>query len=71
MALIPRPTPVAAGIEAWLSTLAAPALAKVPEEARAAAVGRIAALLAPALRDESGGWRADYVRLRFRARLGD
>lgn len=68
IALIPRPTPVEAGIEAWLATLAAPALALVPEERREAVVARIAALLAPALRDESGGWRADYVRLRFRAR---
>lgn len=69
IALIPRPTPVPAGMEAWLTTLAAPALRLLPDDARPGAMREIAALLAPALRDEGGGWRADYVRLRFRARL--
>ncbi|MCL5778723.1 methyltransferase domain-containing protein [Limibaculum sp. FT325] len=69
IALIPRPTPVSAGIEAWLATLAAPALGLLPAARRAAAAARIGALLAPALRDREGNWRADYVRLRFRARL--
>lgn len=69
MDLIPRPTPVAAGMEAWLATLAAPALAKRPEGRRDAARARVAALAAPALRDAGGAWTADYVRLRFRARL--
>jgi SAM-dependent methyltransferase len=68
IALIPRPTPIEAGVEDWLMTLAAPALARLPGEARAEAVAAVAALLAPALRDASGRWRADYVRLRFRAR---
>jgi SAM-dependent methyltransferase len=69
IALIPRPTPVAAGIEAWLATLAAPALDLLPVEARGEATARVAALLAPALRDRDGNWTADYVRLRFRAVL--
>lgn len=69
IALIPRPTPVAAGIEAWLATLAAPALALLPAADRDRACGRIAALLVPALRDRDGNWTADYVRLRFRAVL--
>lgn len=69
MELIPRPTPVAAGMEEWLAILAAPALAKLPEERRAAARAKVAALAAPALRDGRGNWTADYVRLRFRARL--
>lgn len=69
IALIPRPTPVSAGIEAWLATLAAPALRLLPEAERAGAAVRIAALVAPALRDAAGNWRADYVRLRFRAVL--
>lgn len=67
--LIPRPTPISSGIEAWLATLAAPALGLLPAGERAPATGRIAALLRPALCDEDGGWRADYVRLRFSARL--
>ena len=69
IALIPRPTPVAAGMEAWLATLAAPVLAMVPEEARPGVARRVAELVAPALRDASGQWWADYVRLRFCARL--
>ncbi len=67
--LIPRPTPVEAGIEAWLATLAAPAIGLVAEAERPKALSAIADLLAPALRDEAGVWRADYVRLRFLARL--
>jgi trans-aconitate methyltransferase len=67
MARIPRPTPVAAGAEAWFDTLAAPALALAPPAARPAVRARAAALAAPALRDASGRWVADYVRLRFRA----
>ncbi|TVQ55832.1 MAG: methyltransferase domain-containing protein [Rhodobacteraceae bacterium] len=70
MALIPRPTPVAAGGEAWFETLAAPALALAPPEARAAVRDRAAAYAAAALRDDAGAWVADYVRLRFRARVG-
>ena len=70
IALIPRPTPVEAGIEAWLETLAAPVLARLDGAARGRAVAAVAELLAPALRDASGRWWADYVRLRFRARLG-
>lgn len=69
MELIPRPTPVAAGMEQWLAVLAAPAMAKLPEPRREAARARVAALAAPALRDGAGNWTADYVRLRFRARL--
>ncbi len=69
IALIPRPTPVAAGIEAWIETLAAPALALAPPERRAAVVAAAQAMAAPALRDASGAWTADYVRLRFAAVL--
>lgn len=67
IAIHPRPTPVAAGMEAWLETLAAPALARLPEDARADARRRVAALVRPALCDENGDWMADYARLRFRA----
>ncbi|WP_340108592.1 class I SAM-dependent methyltransferase [Pikeienuella sp. HZG-20] len=66
-AVHPRPTPVAAGMEAWLETLAAPALALLPEAARASARARVATLVRPALCDADGAWTADYVRLRFRA----
>ncbi|GIX14976.1 MAG: methyltransferase type 11 [Paracoccaceae bacterium] len=67
IALIPRPTPVIAGMEAWLDTLAGPALALIPEADRPAARAEVVRLVAPALRDSAGNWTADYVRLRFRA----
>jgi SAM-dependent methyltransferase len=69
IALIPRPTPVKSGMEAWLETLAAPALAALPDDQRAGARTRVAALVRPALCDANGDWTADYMRLRFRARL--
>lgn len=71
IALVPRPTPVKAGMEAWLTTLAAPAVAKLSDADRAEALSRLSRLLAPALQDSDGGWWADYVRLRFRARLAN
>lgn len=70
IALIPRPTPVKAGMLAWLETLAAPVLAKLPEADRRGAAEEVVALLAPTLRDKEGVWWADYVRLRVKARLG-
>ncbi|QIE54566.1 methyltransferase domain-containing protein [Pikeienuella piscinae] len=68
-ALHPRPTPIDSGMEAWLETLAAPVLAVLPEGERAPARARVAALVRPALCDGDGMWTADYMRLRFRARL--
>ena len=61
---IPIPTPLPTGIAGWLATFAAPFLTGVPEAGRAAVLARAEALL-PALRDETGQWWADYVRLRF------
>lgn len=69
IALISRPTQVAAGLRAWIDTLAAPALALAPAERREAVRARAAALAAPALCDGEGALSADYVRLRWRARL--
>ncbi len=67
MALAPRPTPLPTGLPGWLRTFANPFLAghddAVAERVRDTAVE----LLAPALRDASGHWTADYVRLRFHA----
>jgi hypothetical protein len=41
----------------------------LPAELRDEVVRETAELLAPALRDETGAWIADYVRLRFIARV--
>lgn len=66
-AIHPRPTPVVAGLEAWFEAVAGPALALAPEGARPVVKARAARLATPALRDETGRWTADYMRLRFRA----
>ena len=66
--LIPRPTPVANGMNAWLRTFRKGVLDSLPETSRDQVVEETTALLAEALRDEEGNWVADYVRLRFIAR---
>lgn len=69
IALVPRPTLLPTGIKGWLATFAEPFLRALPEPERAAARAEAIALLAPTLRDRAGTWTADYVRLRFAARL--
>lgn len=66
--LIPRPTPLPAGMHAWLTTFRKGVLDAVPEALRQTVVEETVALLAPALCDEQGNWTGDYVRLRFIAR---
>lgn len=70
IALIPRPTPLPTDMSGWLTTFGGPFFAALPAEDRPAALAEAVALLAPSLRDEEGRWTADYVRLRFSARLG-
>jgi len=66
MALIPRPTPLAAsGMDGWLRTFRRGVLEGLAETLRETVIEETCALLAPALRDEKGDWVADYVRLRF------
>src|SRR5215472_10903190 len=67
IALIPRPTPLDAGLTAWLDTFCEDFLNPLPADDRAAARREICELLQPILMDETGLWIADYVRLRFRA----
>jgi trans-aconitate methyltransferase len=67
IAIVPRPTPLAAGLEAWLDNFTEDFLGALPAAARRTAPAEIAALCRPALMDETGAWIADYVRLRFRA----
>jgi trans-aconitate methyltransferase len=63
--LIPRPTPLPAGMHAWLTTFRSGVLEAVPAALRPTIVEETAALLETALRDEQGNWSGDYVRLRF------
>ncbi len=69
IALIPRPTPLAAGgMGEWLWTFRRGVLDSLPVELREPVIAETTDLLARALRDEDGNWVADYVRLRFVAR---
>jgi SAM-dependent methyltransferase len=68
IALIPRPTLLEAGLEAWLDTFVGDFLGALSEAQRPAARREIAELCRPVLMDETGAWIADYVRLRFKAR---
>jgi trans-aconitate methyltransferase len=67
--LIPRPTPLPTGMAGWLETFAEPFMRQVAPNERAATLEEAIRLLAPSLRDSRGEWIADYVRLRFAARL--
>ena len=67
--LIPRPTPLPTGMRGWLDTFANPFLADVSRDERQIILDEVTALLAPSLRGRAGAWTADYVRLRFAARL--
>jgi SAM-dependent methyltransferase len=67
--LIPRPTPLHGGMEAWLETFRNGVLDRLAPADRAAALSRTVRLLEPILRDGNGNWVADYVRLRFAAHV--
>ncbi len=70
MTLIPRPTPLPeSGMKGWLGTFRRGVLDGLPTAKREAVVSETIALLTSALRDEDGNWTADYVRLRFVARV--
>jgi trans-aconitate methyltransferase len=64
--LFPRPTPLPTGMSGWLGTFRNPFFDQFGAD-RDAAIADVEALLAPSLRDRSGNWTADYVRLRVRA----
>jgi trans-aconitate methyltransferase len=68
--LIPRPTPLPAGMEAWLNTFRNGVLDLLAPEDRARAVEETVTMLKPVLCDADGNWTADYVRLRFYAVRG-
>lgn len=67
--IIPRQTPLASGLAAWLTTFRTGFLdaLKVPDADREAVIEETVALLRPILCDADGNWMADYVRLRFAA----
>ena len=67
IALIPRPTPLPGDIVDWLETFALSFLHELPDAARKEYLQEVRGVLEPQLRDRSGTWVADYVRLRFAA----
>ena len=67
IALVPRPTPLATGMDGWLETFRGTILNQLEPDARRGAKEELIELLRPSLCDEEGNWTADYVRLRFSA----
>lgn len=70
ISLIPRPTPLKTGISGWLMTFRKPFFDQFPEDVREQVVDEVVELLLPSLCDADGHWTADYVRLRFEAKVG-
>src|SRR5258708_24065790 len=67
IALIPRPTPLPGDLTGWLETFAQSFLQGLPDGARPEYLQEVRAVLEPQLRESTGTWVADYVRLRFAA----
>ena len=67
--LIPRPTPLPTGMAGWLETFTESFLKPFAPEERGKVLEEVVELLRPTLCDSRGNWTADYVRLRFAARL--
>lgn len=67
--LVPRPTLLPSGMEAWLRTFAVTVFAPLDDQRREVALREAVELLRPSLCDLQGRWTADYMRLRFSARL--
>jgi SAM-dependent methyltransferase len=67
MELVPRPTILPTGMQAWLETFAGSIFHRLPERERELALAETVEMLRPVLCDEKDQWTADYVRLRFKA----
>lgn len=69
--IVPRPTPVPSGMDGWLQTFRGGFLdaAGVSPADQPAVIAETVQRLTPVLRDVTGRWTADYVRLRFHAHL--
>ena len=63
-----RPTPLPTGAQGWLEIMRAPFFDQFGER-REEALDRVIRAVEPSLRDHTGQWFADYVRLRFAAKL--
>jgi trans-aconitate methyltransferase len=65
--LFPRPTALPDSLVGWLETFAKAFAAAVPPSDRLEFFEEVAGRCRPKLRDTTGHWYADYVRLRFSA----
>ena len=63
-----RPTPLPTGARGWLEIMRAPFFDQFGER-REEALDKVIGAVEPSLRDHTGQWFADYVRLRFAAKL--
>ena len=63
-----RPTPLPNDIRSWLAVMRQPFFDQFGDRSEEA-YEKVEAALRPSLCDHEGNWIADYVRLRFRARL--
>lgn len=64
--LFARPTPLPTGMKNWLKVMRQPFFEQF-DNREDEAMERVLRALQPSLRDASGNWIADYVRLRFEA----
>ena len=66
--LFPRPTLLPTGMKNWLKVMREPFFEQFGRR-KEEAYERVLRALQPSMRDHAGNWTADYVRLRFAARL--
>ena len=69
IALIPRPTPLPGDVMGWLTTFCGSFTAVLPEGDRTDYLECVRESVKRHLCDATGKWTADYMRLRFAARL--
>jgi trans-aconitate methyltransferase len=69
MSLFDRPTELPGALTAWLETFGEPFTSALPPSERDSLRREVEDALRPTLCGADGVWRADYVRLRFAARL--
>lgn len=67
LSLLPRPTVLPEGVEAWQASFARPFMDGLATEDRLPMLQEVAGMLGATLCDPHGRWQADYVRLRVHA----
>ena len=65
--LVPRPTPLASGLDKWLEIFSDSIVSQLSGEQKTRFFTEVKIKVKSALYSEQDGWVADYVRLRFKA----